>query len=70
MDSATTRNNDGNFVIDDGTSFDSHGVAYTDPADLAESIDPADDYAEGWFTGFWHYGVAVFRSVRRRRLDR
>jgi hypothetical protein len=51
-------NNDGNFVIDDGTSFDSHGVAYTDPADLAESIDPADEYGEGWFTGFWHYGVA------------
>jgi hypothetical protein len=51
-------NNDGNFAIDDGTSFGSHGVAYTDPADLAESVDPADYYAEGWFTGFWHYGVA------------
>ena len=52
-------NNDGNFTVDDGTSFDSHGVAYTDPADLATSADPVDYYAEGWFTGFWHYGVAA-----------
>ena len=51
--------NDGNFAVDDGTSFDSHGVAFTDPADLAGSVDPADYYAEGWFTGFWHYGVAA-----------
>jgi hypothetical protein len=52
-------NDDGNFTVDDGTSFDAHGVAYTDPADLAESADLADYYAEGWFTGFWHYGVAT-----------
>jgi hypothetical protein len=51
-------NNDGQFAIDDGTTFDASGVAYTGPSDLAASIDPADYYAEGWFTGFWHYGVA------------
>jgi hypothetical protein len=52
-------NNDGKFALDDGTSFDSLGIAYTDPADLAESTDPADRYVEGWFTGFWHYGFAA-----------
>jgi dockerin type I repeat protein len=51
-------NNDGQFAIDDDTSFDPMGIAYTGPADLAMSVDPADYYAEGWFTGFWHYGVA------------
>jgi len=49
---------DGTFGIDDGTSFDSQGFAFTTPADSAISIDEDDYYAEGWFTGFWHYGVA------------
>jgi len=52
-------NGDGQFAIDDGTVFDSTGIALTGPADRAASIDPADFYAEGWFTGFWHYGVAA-----------
>jgi hypothetical protein len=52
-------NNDGQFAIDDDTSFNSQGIAYSGPADLAVSTDPADYYAEGWFTGFWHYGNAA-----------
>ena len=51
-------NGDGQFAIDDGTMFDAEGLAFTDPADLAMAADNADYYAEGWFTGFWHYGVA------------
>jgi hypothetical protein len=49
---------DGDFAIDDGTVFDAEGFAFTRPADLAMATDAADYYAEGWFTGFWHYGVA------------
>src|SRR4029078_4101914 len=37
-------NHDGAFAIDDGTSFDSSGIAYSPPADLAVSADPADYY--------------------------
>jgi hypothetical protein len=51
-------NGDGRFAIDDDTVFDAEGFAFTGPADLAISSDAADYYAEGWFTGFWHYGVA------------
>jgi hypothetical protein len=51
-------NGDGRFAIDDDTVFDAEGFAFTGPADLAMATDPADFYAEGWFTGFWHYGVA------------
>jgi hypothetical protein len=51
-------NSNGQFGIDDGTVFDSQGFALTDPADLATATDGGDYYAEGWFTGFWHYGVA------------
>jgi hypothetical protein len=52
-------NDDGQFALDDGTAFDAGGIAITGPADLATSIDANDYYAEGWFTGFWHYGVPV-----------
>jgi hypothetical protein len=51
-------NGDGQFAIDDGTQFDAEGFAFTGPADLAMAVDGDDYYAEGWFTGFWHYGVA------------
>jgi hypothetical protein len=51
-------NGDGQFAIDDDTVFDAEGFAFTGPADLAQTSDPADYYAEGWFIGFWHYGVA------------
>ena len=48
--------NDGQFSLSDGTIFDADGFAVTGPADVALSTDPGDYYAEGWFTGFWHYG--------------
>jgi hypothetical protein len=51
-------NGDGQFTIDDDTIFDAEGFAFTSPADLAMSTDAADYYSEGWFTGFWHYGVS------------
>jgi hypothetical protein len=52
-------NNDGQFALDDETSFDEQGFATSGPSDGAVSIDPADWYAEGWFvSGFWHYGIA------------
>jgi hypothetical protein len=53
---------DGNFSINDGTSFDDAGIAFSGPADLATATDPGDYYAEGWFTGFWHFGVEEPRS--------
>jgi hypothetical protein len=51
-------NNDGQFGIDDGTTFNSSGIAFSGPADGAVANDPDDYYAEGWFAGFWHYGIA------------
>jgi len=50
---------DGFFEIDDGTMFNADGIAYTGPADLAVASDAGDYYAEGWFTGVWHYGIAA-----------
>jgi hypothetical protein len=53
-------NNDGQFTLDDDTSFDEHGISNAVPSDGAASIDPADWYAEGWFVSqFWNYGVAA-----------
>jgi hypothetical protein len=49
---------DGEFAIDDDTVFDTEGFAFTSPSDLAMAADAGDYYAEGWFTGFWHYGMA------------
>jgi hypothetical protein len=49
---------DESFSLDDGALFNSHGIAYTQPADLAAPTDADDFYAEGWYTGFWHYGVS------------
>lgn len=51
-------NDDGALALDDNTAFDPQGFALSSPADGAVSVDPADQYAEGWFTGFWHYGQA------------
>ncbi len=54
------QNDDGQFFIDDGTSFDADGIAFTGPADGAFAVDPQDLYAEGWYVdGFWHYGTAA-----------
>lgn len=51
-------NDDGDLALDGGPEFDADGFVYTGPADGNESVDSADYYAEGWFTGFWHYGQA------------
>jgi hypothetical protein len=52
-------NNDAAFRLDDPTPFDSAGIAITAPADGASSTDDGDHYAEGWFAGLWHYGIAT-----------
>jgi len=53
------RNEDCQFSLSDGTTFDSDGLSISGPPDnpppAAVSTDQADNYAEGWFTGFWHY---------------
>jgi hypothetical protein len=47
------------FALDDGTVFDDKGLAtVSGSADGAASVDVDDIYEEGWFLGFWHYGVA------------
>jgi hypothetical protein len=56
-------NGDATFDISDGTTFDAYGIAISGPPDLppipaATSSNPADHYAEGWYTGFWHYGIS------------
>jgi hypothetical protein len=50
--------NDGQFGIDDGTMFNSAGIAFSSADDGAVATDSGDYYVEGWFTGFWHYGIA------------
>ena len=47
----------GIFAISDGTSFDPNGIAVsgTGAADGATAMAP-DEYAEGWFDTFWHFG--------------
>jgi hypothetical protein len=52
------RNDDGQFALDDGTVFDAAGIAASGPTDGSASVDPADDYREGWFTGVWNYATA------------
>jgi hypothetical protein len=51
-------NDDGAFALDDGTQFDGDGVAPSGPTDGAQSVDEADRYREGWFTGVWSYAIA------------
>jgi len=51
---------DGEFALDDDTVFDEFGFASSPgPADLGASLDNDDLYREGWFLGFWHYGLSV-----------
>lgn len=52
-------NDDSQFALDDNSAFNEVGFATSAPADGAVSVDAADHYAEGWFTGFWHYGQAA-----------
>jgi hypothetical protein len=51
---------DGEFALDDDTAFDELGFSVSaGPADLAMPLDADDLYREGWFTGYWHYGVSL-----------
>ncbi len=51
---------DGEFALDDDTVFDEFGFATSaGPADLGAAIDPGDLYREGWFLGYWHYGLSI-----------
>lgn len=56
-------NDDSEFGITDGSSFDEQGITIggiPDPPPqvvVAESVDSEDHYAEGFFTGFWHYAI-------------
>lgn len=50
-------NGDGQFAIDDGSSFDANGITENGSGDGATAVYAGDVYQEGWFTGFWHYGV-------------
>jgi hypothetical protein len=51
---------DGQFALDDGTTFDTSGISQVlGGADGGLAIDSGDLYREGWFTGFWHYGVST-----------
>lgn len=51
---------DGEFALNDDTVFDELGFAESaGPADLGAAIDPDDLYREGWFLGYWHYGLSV-----------
>ena len=50
---------DGDFGVDDGTTFDEAGIAFSSaPFFPAAATEVGDDYAEGWTFGFWHYGGA------------
>lgn len=51
---------DGEFALNDDTAFDEFGFSVSaGPADLAIPLDADDLYREGWFTGYWHYGVSL-----------
>jgi hypothetical protein len=52
-------NNDQFAVTGDPVDFDQRGIAFTDPPDQGMAADAGDYYAEGWYLGFWHYGVAA-----------
>jgi len=56
------QNNDETFSITSNITFDAEGFAETSvpdppPQQPAQSTDAADWYAEGFFTGFWHYAI-------------
>ncbi len=55
-------NNDGQFATTSGDTFNGEGVTVSGIPDsgspAATSADPGDWYAEGWFSGFWHFGSA------------
>ncbi|NOY40901.1 MAG: hypothetical protein GXP26_03555 [Planctomycetes bacterium] len=55
-------NNDCQFAISDGTTFNADGFAFSGPPDnpppAATATNPNDLYSEGWFTGYWNYGLS------------
>jgi hypothetical protein len=59
------QNNDQQFAISDGSTFNASGITFGGVPDppfapgTASSSDAADHYAEGWYTGFWHYSVSI-----------
>ena len=54
------QNDDAQFSISGGATFDERGI-YQSPgvSDGEHSLDGDDIYIEGWYTGFWHIGVAT-----------
>jgi hypothetical protein len=50
---------DTNFGISDGTVFPAGGLVVADPDDTAVATDPGDLYREGFFSGFWNFGLSV-----------
>ncbi len=57
-------NNDGQFAITTNVSFTTEGFAETSVPDQpprlpAEAANENDRYAEGFFTGFWHYATSA-----------
>ncbi len=54
--------NDSEFGITDSAIFNLDGIAISGPPDdpppAAMATDSEDLYAEGWFTGFWRYGLS------------
>jgi len=53
------QNDDGQFTLTDDSPFDERGINAGTLSDGETSTDPADFYAEGWFLGFWHMGLAI-----------
>lgn len=64
------QNNNGQFGLSDYSFFNADGITLSGPPDLppedpenppptAQPTDPADDYNEGWYTGFWSYNNAI-----------
>ncbi|QDT01117.1 hypothetical protein [Adhaeretor mobilis] len=51
-------NNDQQFAITGGATFDELGIFHSPSVSDAEtSLDEQDLYAEGWFLGYWHLGT-------------
>jgi hypothetical protein len=47
------------FGTSDGTMFPAGGLVVADPDDTAVATDPGDLYREGFFSGFWNFGLSV-----------
>ncbi len=47
------------FGISDGTVFPAGGLVVADPDDTAVATDADDLYREGFFSGFWNFGLSA-----------